>query len=82
MDWSAILVGAMALLGTVLGSAMGIREANRLVTYRLEQLESKVDRHNKVIQRTYALERNQAVLEERLHGQECRIEELEQERNG
>ena len=80
MEWSNILVGAMALLGTILGSVLGIREANRLVVYRLEQLESKVDRHNKVIVRTYELEREQAVLSEKMHSAECRIGELEQER--
>lgn len=82
MDWSNILVGAMALLGTVLGSVLGIREANRLVLYRLEQLEQKVDRHNKVIVRTYELEREQAVFSEKLHAAEGRLTELEQERRG
>lgn len=82
MDWSNILIGAMALLGTILGSVLGIREANRLVVYRLEQLETKVDKHNHVIVRTYELERKQAVFSEKLHTAESRLSELEQERRG
>ena len=77
MDWSSILVALLALLGTVLGSVLGIREANRLVSYRLEQLEKKVDRHNQVISRTYVLEQGQAVLEERIRSAEHRMDGLE-----
>ena len=77
MDWSNILVAGLALLGTVLGSVLGIREANRLVVYRLEQLEKKVDRHNQVISRTYLLEQKEAVLSERMRSAEHRMDGLE-----
>ena len=77
MDWSNILVAGLALLGTVLGSVLGIREANRLVVYRLEQLEKKVDRHNQVISRTYLLEQQEAVLSERMRSAEHRMDGLE-----
>ena len=80
MDWSSIIVGGLAVLGTVLGSAMGIREANKLVTYRLTRLEEKVDRHNCVIERTYALEQGQALLEEKLRETEHRMDRIQKER--
>ena len=34
----------------------GILVANKLTTYRIEQLERKVSEHNKVVERTYKLE--------------------------
>lgn len=53
------LVGAG---GSVLGSLLGVIASNKLTTYRIEQLEKKVDKHNNLIDRTYKLERNFEVL--------------------
>ena len=51
-----IIVGLLSLGGTLAGTFAGIVASNRLPLYRLEQLEQKVDRHNKVIERTFVLE--------------------------
>lgn len=51
-----IIVGILALAGTLAGSVFGILMANRLSTYRIQQLEKKVDKHNSVIERVYKLE--------------------------
>ena len=72
-----IWVALIALLGTVIGSFSGIIVANKLVNYRLEQLEKKVEKHNNLIERTYALERNQTLLEEKIKVANHRIEDLE-----
>lgn len=40
MDWSTVIVGFLSLLGTLAGSYGGMR----LISYRIEQLEKKVDR--------------------------------------
>ena len=37
--------------------------SNKLMAYRIEQLENKVDKHNSVIDRTYHLEAQVEVLE-------------------
>lgn len=37
--------------------------SNKLMAYRIEQLEKKVDKHNSVIDRTYRLEAEVEVLE-------------------
>ena len=37
--------------------------SNKLMKYRIEQLEKKVDKHNSVIDRTYHLEAQVEVLE-------------------
>ncbi len=55
-------------------------EANiMLISYRLEQLEKKVDKHNEVIDRTYALEKRTAVTEEQINEVNHRVSDLEKE---
>ncbi len=51
-----IIVGLLSLFGTLVGTLGGIVAANKLVTYRLEQLEKKVNLHNNYIERTFKLE--------------------------
>ena len=66
IDWSAIIVGALSLIGTALGSWGGMK----LMSYRIEQLEKRVDKHNTVIERTY-------ILEERVESIDHRVSILE-----
>ena len=61
-----IIVAVLSLVGTLVGSLAGIMTANKLVVYRIEQLEKKVEKHNNVIERVYMLEKNEAVIEEEL----------------
>ena len=51
-----IIVAALSLIGTLAGTFGGILTANKLVTYRIERLEEKVNKHNNIIERTYKLE--------------------------
>lgn len=51
-----VWVGLLSLIGTCVGSLAGILTANKLVNYRLQMLENKVNRHNHLIERTYQLE--------------------------
>jgi hypothetical protein len=53
-----------------------------LISYRLEQLEHKVDKHNNLIDRTYELERKTAVLEEKQAVANHRIDDLEAHDDG
>ena len=53
---SEIIVALLGLLGTLAGSFLGVLSANKLVQYRLQQLESKVNKHNNLIERTFKLE--------------------------
>lgn len=54
------LISAIAVIVSGLISAI---VSNKLMTYRIEQLEKKVDKHNSVIDRTYHLEAQVEVLE-------------------
>lgn len=53
---STVIVSLVSLTGTLIGTFGGILAANRLTTYRLSQLEKKVEKHNSVMERTYKLE--------------------------
>ena len=72
-----IIVALIGLVGSGAGAFGGILVSSRLTQYRLEQLEKKVELHNKVIDRVYKLEQHNAVQDERAEGSEHRIEALE-----
>ena len=74
----SIIVALLALLGTLGGTFGGILTANKLTNYRIEQLEKKVEQHNKVIERVYILEKQEAVIEEEISVANHRITDLEQ----
>lgn len=61
-----VLVAILSLLGTLIGSLAGILTANKLVVYRIDQLEKKVEKHNNVIERVYILEKGEAVMQEEI----------------
>ena len=73
-----VIVALIALCGTLGGSFLGVIAANKLVTYRLEQLEKKVEKHNNVIERVFKLEEKEAVIEEKISVANHRIDDLEQ----
>ena len=73
----AIIVAVLSLIGTLAGSYFSNRKGQILIAYRLEQLESKVNKHNQVIERTYKLEELTAIQEEKLKVANHRIDDLE-----
>lgn len=73
-----IIVALIAAGGSAVGTAIGILANSRLVAYRIEQLEFKVDKHNNLIERTYKLEEQQSVLAEKMSVANHRIDDLEQ----
>lgn len=73
----AIIVALLGLAGTLAGSYLANRKSTALIVYRLEQLEQKVSKHNKLVERTYALEEAVALAEERQKVANHRIDDLE-----
>lgn len=61
-----IVVAICSFAGTAVGSFSGLR----LMSYRIEQLEKKVDRHNNFAERV-------PILEEQMKVANHRIEDLE-----
>ena len=64
----AVIVGILSLIGTGLGSWSGLK----LMSYRIEQLEKKVDKHNNFAERV-------PILEEQMKVANHRIDDLEHE---
>lgn len=78
MNWIAdIIIGILAMVGTLGGAYLANRKSTALIAYRLEQLEKKQDKHNQLIERTYALEEKTGLLEERVKVANHRIDDLE-----
>ena len=74
-----IIIAGLSLLGTLAGTAGGIIVSGKLVNFRIEQLEKKVEKHNNLITRTFQLEQRVAVLDERVRVANHRITNLEKE---
>ena len=72
-----ILIALISFIGTLVGTFGGIITSNKLTAYRIEQLEKKVEKHNKVVERVYVLEKDKAVFEEELKVANHRISDLE-----
>ncbi len=77
----AILIAIISLLGTVIGTFGGILTSYKLVSYRIEQLEKKVEKHNNVIERVFRLEDNDRLIEEKLSVVNHRISKLENKKD-
>lgn len=74
-----VITAALSLVGTLVGTLGGIALSSNLSNYRIEQLEKKVEKHNNLITRTYKLEQDFAVMDERVRVATHRIEDLEKE---
>ena len=72
-----VLVAIIGVAGSALGSLIGILSSSKLTAYRIEQLEKKVDKHNSLIERTYKLEEETAILSEKITVANHRIDDLE-----
>lgn len=62
----AIIIALIGLIGSGIGAFGGILISSKLTQYRLEQLEKKVDEHNKVIDRVYKLEERIELHDEKI----------------
>ncbi len=67
-----IIIALVSMAGTLLGTFGGIVTSSKLTSFRIEQLEQKVDRHNNFAQRM-------PVVEEKIKVLNHRIEDLERE---
>lgn len=74
-----IIVALIAAGGGLLGSLGGVIASSKLTTYRIQQLENKVEKHNTVIERTYKLEETEAVMQEQIRVANHRIADLEKQ---
>lgn len=59
-----VLVAIVGAIGSGICSILGVLASSKLTQYRLEQLEKKVQAHNNLVERMYAVEREQNILKQ------------------
>jgi hypothetical protein len=81
---SVIISGGITLLVCILNNNAQVKKIENqhdktiaLIDYRLTELSERVDKHNTVVERTYNLEQNMALQEERIKVANHRIDDLE-----
>ena len=83
-----ILVTLIGTIGTLIGVAIQNYFMNKknklehqenleLITYKIDRLEAKQDKHNGMIERLYAVEKSVDILDERQKQDRKDIDELE-----
>ena len=73
-----LIVSLAGVIGSFIATLAGILINSKLTTYRIEQLEKKVEKHNSVIDRVYKLEQHEAVIDHELETANHRIKDLEE----
>lgn len=73
------LIGAIA---SIVVCVINNNKQNALIAYRLEQLEKKVEKHNNIVERTYRLEEQASIHEEKIKVANNRIADLERSNGG
>lgn len=68
-----IITAIIALVGTAIGTFGGIYASAKLTTYRIEQLEKKVDKHNAFAERI-------PIIDEKIKVINHRIDDLEDDK--
>lgn len=81
---SAIISAAAAIVVSIINSnyqhrriLAELEKHDEMNAYRIEQLEKKVDKHNNLVERTYQLEEEAHVLDEKVKVANHRIDDLE-----
>lgn len=67
-----IIVSVISMLGTVIGSMIGVIKSNDKTLYRIEQLEKKVEAHNNLVERM-------TIVEQETKSNDNRLKRLEME---
>lgn len=81
---SAIISAAAAIVVSIINSnyqhrrlLAELEKHDEMNAYRISQLEKKVDKHNNLVERTYRLEEEAHVLDEKVKVANHRIDDLE-----
>lgn len=69
---NTVIVALISFAGTLIGTAGGILASSKLTAFRLEQLETKLDRQSRTVSKI-------PVIEEKIHNMDRRILMLEKD---
>ena len=73
----ALITGTLSLTGTLMGTYYSQKRTTALITYRIEQLEKKVEVHNNLIDRMYRVEERTEVQDTEIKVVNRRLDALE-----
>ena len=73
----ACISAAVTLLVCVISNRSQQEKTRALLEYKMEELTKRVDKHNNIIERTYRLEEQSAILTEKVKVVNHRVEDLE-----
>ena len=74
-----IIVALVSLVGTLIGSMLGVLTSTKLTVYRIEQLEKKVEGYATVIERVALLERDNSTQWQRIDEMRDDIKDIKRE---
>lgn len=81
---SSVITGLIAIVVCIINANSShkstlaeLNKHNEMQLYRIEQLEKKVEKHNKIVERTYRLEEATALQEEKIKVANHRLDDLE-----
>lgn len=60
----SLVVAILSFAGTMLGAYLSHRKSSAIMSYKIEQLEKAVQKHNSLVERTYQLEKEVAIIKE------------------
>jgi len=73
-----VITGILALIGTLVGTFGGILTSTKLMNYRIEQLEKKIEILGGIMEKVTILEGNDKLLNEKIDVANHRIADLEE----
>ena len=63
---TALISGLCVAIPSLFATVSSNRKSQALLEYKIEELDKKVEKHNNIIERTYALEDEVHILEEKM----------------
>lgn len=73
----AIIVALITAASVVACQLVIAANSQKLIEYKIDKLSERVDKHNSVIARTYKLEQDYALIDEKIKVANHRIDDLE-----
>lgn len=61
-----IIVAVITVIGVIVSNYFSNNSTRKLILYRIDQLEHKVNKHNELIDRVYQLENQESIIKTRL----------------
>ena len=61
-----IIVAVITVIGVIISNYFSNNSTRKLILYRIDQLEHKVNKHNNLIDRVYQLENRENIMETKI----------------